>query len=290
MLEAVQEEREDQTPPVSNTETQLTRTMSTRSLGLKADVPDNVDTARSSLTSLNAPLSAASTVTLFELEAELQSGPQAESTPPNTLARPQTNQRSHAQQKPVTHTNKRRSSIIYIRSDDYQPAATADPDSPAPDAPITNSTRLSQWSSRAMRPLTSKSSKLLPKHSNLNLFSSAAKPDSPGRGLRPLSLLKDRDVNTLPTVHDAGAYGTTPPLSLRKKQKSRLAVVNDENAEVNASPKRKNLKPLQLVRSETAKMRGILRREEVLPHVIVRPPSEAEAEAEDTGPTYTFAI
>ena len=261
--------------------------MSTRSLGLKADVPDNVDTARSSLASLNAPLSAASTVTLFELEAALQSGPQAESTPPGTITRPQTNQRLHVRQNADASTNNRRSSIVYIRTDNYEPGVTADPDTPAPDAPTT-STRLSQWSSRAMRPLASKSSKLLPKNSNLNLFSSSVKPDSPGRGLRPLSLLKDRDINAIPNVDDAGAYGTTPPLILRKKQKSRLATINDENAGVNASPQRKNLKPLQLVRSETAKMRGVLRKDEVLPHVVVRPPSEAEDSS--PSPTYTFAI
>jgi hypothetical protein len=61
-------------------------------------------------------------------------------------------------------------------------------------------------------------------------------------------------------------------------------MVGDENAGVKASPQRKNLKPLQLIRSETAQMRGLLRGTEDLPDVVVRSPSEVE----DTSPTFTL--
>jgi hypothetical protein len=78
-LHAVQEEGG---PSVSKGATGLGRSMSTRSLGLRAEVPHGVDTARSSIITMVPPTSAASAVTLFEdFEAGLNSGPQAESTP-----------------------------------------------------------------------------------------------------------------------------------------------------------------------------------------------------------------
>ena len=53
-------------------------------------------------------------------------------------------------------------------------------------------------------------------------------------------------------------------------------MANDENVGTNADSQNRDLEPLLLARSETSKMRGILRKEEVLPHVVVRPPSETE--------------
>jgi hypothetical protein len=89
--------------------------------GLKADVPDNADTTRSSMANLNTPLSTAFTVTFFELEAALPSGPQAENTPPNTLTtKLQPNQRLHTLEKADIKSNTRRSSIVYIRSDNHE--------------------------------------------------------------------------------------------------------------------------------------------------------------------------
>lgn len=55
--QSVEEKEEKSSKP-------LGRTMSTRPLGLRADIPHNVDTARSSIA--NIPPSAASTVNLFE--------------------------------------------------------------------------------------------------------------------------------------------------------------------------------------------------------------------------------
>ena len=56
---------------------------------------------------------------------------------------------------------------------------------------------------------------------------------------------------------------------LKKKSKTTMA---DENDPQGASPR--SLKPLRLVRSETTKERAALRAREVLPDVVVRPPSQ----------------
>ncbi|KAJ7482400.1 hypothetical protein B0H11DRAFT_2022803 [Mycena galericulata] len=259
-LHAVAEEEEQQP-------TRLTRGLSARRLGLQSDVPHD---ARASMESFNVnelPPSAASTATLFEFEAGLNSGPQAESTPHNTVTnKPTSKQRPPPLPLPVpdhvTQNSRagRRSSIVYISSGDYVP-----PTSPAEaeDAPPTTPSAmasLAQWSSRVI----AKPAKLQRKISNAVYGTGATtKPGSPG--LRPLTLLQDRDTNM---------GGGTPPLSLRKKQ-NKLRVVNDENAAPAASPtSRRSVKPLQLARSETSKARGVMRRDEILPDVIVRPPSQ----------------
>jgi hypothetical protein len=87
-----------------------------------------------------------------------------------------------------------------------------------------------------------------------------------GAGLRPLALalLRERDMNT------AGSEGgLARPLVIPRKG------TRDENG--NAA-KTRHLRPLRLARSETTKLRGILRREEVLPRVVVRPPSGVDRE------------
>ncbi|KAJ7126406.1 hypothetical protein C8R43DRAFT_931944, partial [Mycena crocata] len=243
----------------------LTRGLSSRRLGLQSDVPHD---ARLSMDSFNVsamPASAASTATLFDFEAGLQSGPQAESTPHNTVSnKPVYKQRPPPLPLPVPEhvmqTSRvlpaRRSSIVYISSNDHvSPTSPADAES----APITPSAMASiaQWSSRVI----AKPAKLQRKISNA-VYGTTPKPGSPG--LRPLTLLQDRDTN---------AGGGTPPLSLRKKH-NKLRVVNDENAGLDAPlGGKRSLKPLQLARSETSKARGVLRREEVLPDLVVRPPS-----------------
>ncbi|KAJ6616283.1 hypothetical protein B0H10DRAFT_2164740 [Mycena sp. CBHHK59/15] len=216
----------------------LARGLSARRLGLQSDVPHDA-----------MPPSAASTVTLFdpgfEFEAGLNSGPQAESTPHSTVAnKPSSKQRppplplprpEHVARAPGA----RRSSIVYLSSGEpISPPTT----SPA-EAPVTPSAMASfaQWSSRAVRPLMPKSGKLQRKISDA-MSGGGAKPGSPG--LRPLTLLQDRDTNA----------GTgTPPLSLRKKQRSRVA--RDENSvpELLDDGKR-NLKVLQPARTETRRM------------------------------------
>jgi len=100
-----------------------------------------------------------------------------------------------------------------------------------------------------------------------------SKASSPGGGLRPLSLLQDRD----PNIVASPVIASTRPLTIGKKQKKSRVVepVGDENVNAGQPPKRKRLKSLKLVRSETSKMRGLLRKDEVLPHVVIRPPSTA---------------
>ncbi|KAJ7246533.1 hypothetical protein B0H12DRAFT_1126049 [Mycena haematopus] len=74
------------------------------------------------------------------------------------------------------------------------------------------------------------------------VYGTTAKPGSPG--LRPLTLLQDRDTNA--------NGGGTPPLSLRKKH-NKLRVVNDENAAplADGGKGRGVPKPLALARTET---------------------------------------
>ncbi|KAJ3785201.1 hypothetical protein GGU10DRAFT_8349 [Lentinula aff. detonsa] len=285
--------------------TPLGRAMSTRSLGLRAEVPHNVDTARSSFASMNnnVPPSAASTVTLFEdFVNGMETGPQAESTPHNNVAHKRvsedtvpplpssnhyttstaSNRNSVNKNRSSTNSN-RRSSIVYIKSDEN---ATVTP----PNATSTSSTSamssLAQWSSRAVRPLMPKSSKLQRKASKaLTSAPNTSKLESPRGGLRPLSLLQERDTNSVagPGVQAVNSKGTRP-LALAKKEgaaisKKARARPSDENASPDAPRSRSNkhnLKPLNLARSDTNKMRAILRQDELLPDVVVRPPSTTE--------------
>ncbi|THV08238.1 hypothetical protein K435DRAFT_958839 [Dendrothele bispora CBS 962.96] len=281
------------TPEPTLKPTNLGRAMSTRTLGLRAEVPHGVDTARSSIVSINRlPPSAASTATLFE--ELLADGPQAESTPHNTVS----HKRLSEDVPPLPSANafrnsinnprsSRRSSIVYIRSDD---ATTVTPPNQVTSAAPSSSSSLSsfaQWSSRAVRPLIQKSSKLQRKASKVDPTVQAAnKADSPRSGLRPLSLLQDRDSNTYnPSASSTVSVNGTRPLTLGKKQNSRKAMAQgtassrtrDENSpEQPRLKKQHNLKPLNLARTDTRRMRGILREEEELPDVVVRPPSNTE--------------
>lgn len=259
-LQSVQEERNGY--PASG----LKRNASARSLGLRADVPHNVDTARSSMVSNNnMPPSAASSATLFEdFEAGLEdSGPQAESTPHNSVS-----QKSTFRRPAASMPGHRHSTIKYIRSEDSQGVQVTYPTGSVAAVEPTASTvsSFAQWSSRAVRPLMPKASK-----QQRNSSSST----SPKDGLRPLTLLQDR-INT---NANSSLASEVRPLSLGKKQKAR-ADHRDENGNETTTPKKnKNVKSLTLARSETSKMRGILRRTEVLPDVVVRPPSMTEHNA-----------
>ena len=243
----------------------LKRNVSTRSLGLRADVPHNVDTARSSLTSINnMPPSAASSTTLFEdFEAGLDSGPQAESTPHNSVSQKSV----HRPAPPMP--GRRHSTIRYIRSqDDQNNHVMYSQESEVTVEPVASATSLTQWSSRRVRPL-------IPKANKLQRSSSGS--TSPKDGLRPLTLLQDR-ANMNPI--SSHIISEVRPLSLAKKQKSSSrAVHQDENTDVTstiAKNKNKNIKMLTLARSETSKKRGILRKTEILPDVVVRPPSTTD--------------
>ncbi|EEB90535.1 hypothetical protein MPER_11245 [Moniliophthora perniciosa FA553] len=264
----------------------LGRAMSTRSLGLRAEVPHGVDTARSSIASVNRdilPPSAASTVTLFDFEAGLEEGPQAESTPHNNVAAYKRYTEDDVPPLPTPNQiinnarNSRRSSIVYIKSNDNA-TVTPSNNNAAPQATPSTSSFVQ--------------CKLQRKNSKQESSSAvqATKPGSP-KGLRPLSLLQDRNPNTgyhsnAGTVDEQTAVkGTTRPLLLGKKQKSRGGArqgsgIFDENVNPDQAPRPKNkaanLKPLKLTRSETSKMRGVLRQTQELPDVVVRPPSTTD--------------
>lgn len=226
----------------------LGRSMSTRNMGLRVEIPQATNSARTSLATLIPP-SAASTVTLFEAESIF--GPIAQSTPFDTQkGYPYSKQYQTAATTQINSSC--RSSIVYIKSDEN------------PSQPVTSTDRNASPTTlvpSAVKSLVSKASTLQHKSS------ASANRLTAQSGLRPLSLLKDRDTNK---EGDASKLAGTRPLVLGKK-KQKLKATRDENAEHNSD--NKYLKPLQLRRSESSKMRGMLRRDEVLPTVIVRPPS-----------------
>jgi hypothetical protein len=242
--------------------------MSKRSLGLHPDVPRAVDTARSSVISTVPPPSAASSTTLFEVNrnSAINITPEAESTPHNNVTRV----RLSGQQDVPPLPTSRRSSIVYIRSEDTEGANFPDniPEQQQSSAATTAMTAFAQWSSRAVRPLMAKG-----RPSNTDYTQGG----SPGRGLRPLSLLQERDTNV-------DQLPGTRPLYLAKKTSPKLHIKprSDENTNTDANKRTKNMKSLQLARSETNKMRAILRQQETLPDVVVRPPSTTE------GVTYPY--
>lgn len=265
-LQSVEEEEE------KNSKVKLGRSMSTRSLGLRADVPHNVDTdtARSSVVSIsNMPPSAASTITLFEeFEAGLLAEPQGESTPhQSTLTK-----KPAPRQQRSSLLEKRRSAIRYIKSEDDQNQPTVYPTDQIIEetedvAPSTMSS-IAQWSSRAVRPL-------MPKGMN-QLARSPSDASSSKEGLRKLTFLQEREKT------NANGPAEIKPLTLvGKRQKMRASASQDENAVPGSAPapRNKNHKALTLARSDTSKMRGILRKTEVLPDVVVRPPSMSEHNA-----------
>ncbi|KAI0638426.1 hypothetical protein C8Q77DRAFT_1215235 [Trametes polyzona] len=200
------------------------------------------------------PPSAASEVTLFDLENFEAEGPVASSTP-HESKRTQPKAKQHVPPVPKMRdgpTSSRRSSIKYIVADENTPQSP-----PIELALKSQSQGLAQWGARAIRPLVPKSPKSKSK-SKKTPTQKLASP--PGGGLRPLSLLQERNLNQ--------AMGETRPLALGKKSKG-----TDENAD----PKGKSVpKPLRLSRNETTKERAALRKSEVLPDVVVRPPSGVE--------------
>lgn len=271
------------------------------------DIPESANPARNSLVTLlsaldheftlvdqdNAaapPPSANSDVTLFEFNTSSE-GPQAESTPHESNKARTRN--SGVQQAPppvpplpskiITEPTKR-SSITYVKSDENAPptATTMTTTTTSTTTTTTTTTKttsrhgadkppatIAEPSSR-IRPLNTKSKtnklpyKAKASHSENGSITAGGPPKV---GLRPLSLLKDRDVNqVVPRAN-------TQPLVLGKKHHKKVV---DENAGVvqEDSPQaRKGLRPLKLARSETTKQRAMLREVEDLPQVVIRPPS-----------------
>ncbi|KAF9232790.1 hypothetical protein BU15DRAFT_54645 [Melanogaster broomeanus] len=250
-------DQDEAQPHALTTGVSLGRSMSTRTLGLRPEVPHGMDSARASVaTLLPVPSSAASTVTLFEPESTFE--PVAQSTPHDSQKGYPYTRKYQAAAMP--RSNSHRSSIVYIKSDENEhtePVTSTDRNA--------SSTTPAQWSSRAVKPLIPKVSKLqrkptLPEN----------KPAPQSGGLRSLSLLEDRDTNR---DADASKLAGTRPLVLGKN-KPKVKVTRDENADPSSA--NKYLKPLQLARSESSKLRGMLRKDEVLPNVVVRPPSTSQ--------------
>lgn len=164
----------------------------------------------------------------------------------------------------------KRSSIVCIKSEKYVDDNVTPPAASA-------MTSLTQRPSLAVKSLAPRTSELRRKASNISSILTDVKSSSNKAGLRPLTLLQDRGTNTAPSFT---TMTETRVSSFGKKQKQHRATreIVDENSDPNVSLRShcKKLKPLKLARSETSKMRGILRQTEVLPQVIVRPPSEIE--------------
>ena len=142
----------------------------------------------------------------------------------------------------------RKSSVVYIKSDENAPTV-------APT--IQNDFRASkpeQWPASAKR--------------HIPRAPKTISPDGSPSPLRKLTLLGNRDLNR------NGSGDDTPPLAIPKKTRKPADKENPSNV----------LRPLKLARSATAKARGLLRQGEVLPDVIVRPPSSSD----HTGFGYTF--
>ena len=215
---------------------------------MRSEAPDTDPSARNSINTLisalgqefGVPSSANSEATLFDFSPEDSFSPQAKSTPQRTPSR---SDEPDVPPVPKTSKESRRSSIVYIKSD-QESAPTKDASRPIA-SPLSNITS-------RVRPLAPKA-----RASKVHVKSSET---SPKGGLRPLSLLQNRDAN------QASPKPTRP---LKKKSKTTMA---DENDPQGASPR--SLKPLRLVRSETTKERAALRAREVLPDVVVRPPSQ----------------
>jgi hypothetical protein len=199
----------------------------------------------------------------------------------------------------------RRSSIVYIKSDENAVPPSNITNDNTTRKSLSPTKRLAEISSRAVRPLMSRNKRKTNKNENAssstNTTAIAALLDnnkdvltaSAGGGLRPLSLLQDWDINrsAQPELDVVAEDNITRPLDLKKKQKNvteSRALANgagagkDENGNIHAirlvpgaASNQKGLKPLKLARSETSKQRAVLREKEVVPSVVVRPPSEA---------------
>jgi hypothetical protein len=211
------------------------------------------------------PPSAASTVTLFdpidEFDPQLQSTPYDAKKEYPYSRKYQADAMARSQYIPAS----KRSSIVYIKSshDHVETPTDPEPEQPTEQNNVSTPPRtLAQWSSRAVRPLISKSDKQRKDATELAVKSGS---------LRSLSLLKDRDSNHDSTgdVASTGFAGTRPLVLGKKKSK-----VVKENVAPSARSGNKYLKPLQLGRTDSSQVRGRLRKDEALPSVIVRPPSD----------------
>ena len=217
------------------------------------DVPHSIHPDRNSLLTLisaldhelqQPPPSAGSEVTLFNFD------PSADGVLESTPHEPKTQVSKRLSRN--SDKASRRSSIVYIKSDENSAPPSV----------------LDVHTSPVIRPLVPKPRSSSNQRSKKPTADQENVAPSP-KGLKPLSLLQDRDHNSR-VVLDGSA---TKPLNLGKKGKKDKA--DRENIQRESSLRRA-LKPLKLVRSETTKQRAALRENEVLPDVVVRPPSDGQ--------------
>ncbi|KAI0092171.1 hypothetical protein BDY19DRAFT_983646 [Irpex rosettiformis] len=90
------------------------------------------------------------------------------------------------------------------------------------------------------------------------------------RRLRQLSLLKKQDTN-IGIDSDASSWNTQP---LSMKGKGKRSGDGESVHRESTSSFKKPLNPLKLIRTETTKERAKLRETEVLPSIVIRPPSD----------------
>ena len=259
-------------------------------------------TARSSMATLINALDNEFKLGLFGIDEDVPldfdaSGPLAHSTP-HESNRPKTHSPAPPVPKPKTKKVDRRSSIVYIKSDEntVPPSDATNDNRTKTRKPLSPTKRLAEISSRAVKPLAFRSKRKTTKNEdNSSTTAVAALPSNDKDvltasrgGLRPLSLLQDRDVNRS-VQHELNVVAEdsiTRPLDLKKKQKNvtgSRALADSAiagNVDINSiklvngvAPNQQGLKPLRLARSDTSKHRALLRKNEVLPSVVVRPPS-----------------
>lgn len=232
------------------------------------DIPSSVNSKRNSMATLISaldqelqflPSSAASEITLFDFDPSADGV--LSSTPHESKTQAKRLSRNSEVIPPVPELPKssRRSSIVYVKSEENT--------APVPAISLSLVDRTGR-TSPVVRPLApkTKASKTRLRKPSVDQENQAPQADT--RGLRPLTLLQDRS--------QASTASTTKPLTLSKSTKKAQRDKEDgENVRRESSLKR-SLKPLKLVRSETTKQRAILREQEVLPDVVVRPPSDGQ--------------
>lgn len=250
-LNTVAEEEESSKSSAENMKATLSRALSVRTMQPR-DVPSGVDTARSSMATLIAALelpNSASSRLSFRQSADF-SGPVAESTPRDSrTGDSQTTHSVHALTHDRPAISTRRSSIVYIKSDENAPNP----------GPAQQRLMGRAPGSRQVVPKASRIYATKERAGSTDYTGSAGSP-----GLRRLSLLQQRDMNIQPASSMEPRSGPIKPLNLAKKQKY------NENVSGTRALK---LTPKSIARSATSKARGLLRKDEVLPNVVVRPPS-----------------
>jgi hypothetical protein len=224
---------------------------------------------------------------------------------PNYVQNQQQQQQSQPRRSSITYMTSRTSNPISVYRDSLVPSTSTDTQDsgpavasalpshlrPSPRAWPPNAVAFARAAEQAISSFTTfgRGASASPPKSNPD--SELAEPDAPvvqhSTPLRPLSLLQGRNSNTpkdsatTQPLATPKRPSTTPKRSnapsstgttAEKKRRSKAGGFQDENQTIPSTPG-SGLKPLKLARSATSKARGVLRKGEVLPSVVVRPPS-----------------